>query len=113
MQHDDLERALDAHDALLAKCATGEVGVREFLAVYDSFYQRWSLDGHEGDAPVLAKFAERISIHREVWDQVECHITTEDHASNPAYKARGFIGEQEALRRLQSIARKGGLIGRR
>jgi hypothetical protein len=113
MSPEDLKMALDEHDVLLAKCARGELGVREFFAVYDSFYQRWALDGHEGDATVLARFAERIAVHREVWDQVECHITNEDHASNPAHTARGFIGEKEALKRLQSIARQGGLVGSR
>ena len=109
MREADLEDALRVHDELVARCAIGELGVRDFLAVYDSFYPRWALDGHEGGTSVLARHADRIEIHRRIWDEVECHITSEEHAGNPAHRKSGFIGEQEALSRLRAIAKNGGL----
>ncbi len=109
MRDADLEDALQEHDELVAKCARGELGVRDFLAVYDNFYPRWALDGHEGGKSALARHAARIEIHRRIWDEVETHITSEEHAANPEHRKSGFIGEQEALSRLRAIAKKGGL----
>lgn len=84
--------------------------MREFLAAYDSFYVRWPLDGHEGQQALLETFEKRIAVHRRIWSEVECLVTTEEHASNPAYRAIGFIGERDALKRLEAIAREGGLL---
>lgn len=105
-----LESDLDEHDALILACVSGELGVREFLAVYDCFYPRWPLDGHEGHQDLLKSYESRIEVHRRVWERIECRMTTEEHASNPAFRAKGFIGEREALKRLEDIAREGGLL---
>jgi len=105
----ELERALAEHDDLIVRCARGELPLRAFLASYDTFYRRWALDGHEG--PIPARLAHRVEPHQRVWDEIETRITTEEFAADPRYAAAGFIGEEEALRRLRAIALACGLTG--
>jgi hypothetical protein len=38
---------LDAHDALVMRCAHGELSWEQFQHAYDKFYPRYPLDGHE------------------------------------------------------------------
>lgn len=105
-----LERALDEHEALIRACVRGELRVPEFLAAYDGFYVRWPLDGHEGRRALLEPFERRIEVHRRIWDEIECRITTEAFTGDPAAREKGFIGEREARDRLETIAREGGLL---
>jgi len=106
----ELMRALDEHDALIRTCVRGDIGVREFIAAYDCFYHRAALDGHEGNAEDLLPFADRIEVHRLVYEHIDTHFTTEEHAANPEYAKMGWIGEREALVRLREIARQRGLL---
>ena len=111
MDRDWLVDAFEKHDSLLVECVRGALSVRAFLAANDCFYHRGALDGHEGGQSVLDEFASRIEVYRQVWEQVESRITSEEYASEPRYRAMGFIGEQEALKRLRAIAEEGGLLG--
>lgn len=90
---EDLIRELDVHDQLVAGCARGEMSWAEFETAYDNFYPRYPLDGHESDAAGLhlfEKHANRIALHREVWDQVLTDNT---------------VSSEEAVRRVSALAR--------
>jgi len=103
----ELEAALATHEALVVRCLRGEIAFDDFLRTYDCFYHRWALDGHEGDAALLAQYEHRIVVHRRIWEEVEARQTTADHARR--HVDLGFIGPEEAMRRLASIAQDGGL----
>ncbi len=107
MDESELILALDVHDALLARCARGELELAAFLQRYDDFAMRWALDGHESD-PVgrstLERHADRIHVHQRVCEEVIGHLTSEDLAIAPASRAAGFFGPTEALKRLREIA---------
>ena len=107
MKASELEAALTEHDALVVRCVRGEIAFDEFLRTYDCFYQRWALDGHEGDVALLAQYEHRIAVHRRIWEEVEARQTTADHARQHGHL--GFIGPEEAMQRLAAIARDGGL----
>lgn len=107
MKANEVEAALNEHDALVVRCVRGEIAFDEFLRTYDSFYQRWALDGHEGDAALLAHYEPRIAVHQRIWEEVETRQTTADHARDHGHL--GFIGPEEAMRRLAAIAHDGGL----
>ena len=105
----ELLRELDAHDALLRRCARGELSWSEFEAAYDSFYERYPLDGHESGADELSLFdkhAARIALHREVWERVLTKVTGDEYLHLRATVDAGFIGSQEAIRRVQELARE-------
>lgn len=106
----ELEAALAEHDALVQRCVQGELSFEDFLVAYDCFYMRWALDGHEGDQPLLVQFADRITVHRRIWEEVESRITSADHAATQAH--HGILGPDEGLRRLSTIARECGLPSR-
>ena len=113
MNEQELLAALDAHDALVVRCARDEMDYAEFEKVYDNFFQRWALDGHESsldEKEVLRRHANRIHVHRRVWEEVICHSTSDDLAYNLSAQQSGFIGSAEAQRRLMSIARDAGLL---
>jgi hypothetical protein len=103
---EDLLRELDRHDALVARCARGDLSWQEFETAYDSFFPRYPLDGHEGSAELmmlLRRHAGRITLHRQVWEQVLTRVTSADHAGDPGARDAGFIGPQAAVRRLQDL----------
>ncbi len=103
----ELETALATHEALVVRCVRGEITFDEFLRTYDCFYQRLALDGHEGDAALFARYEHRIAVHRRIWEEVEARQTTADHARRHVHL--GFIGPEEAMQRLATIARDGEL----
>lgn len=107
MKANELEAALTEHEALMVRCVRGEIAFDEFLRTYDCFYQRWALDGHEGDEALFARFEPRIAVHRRIWGEVETRLTTADHARLHGHL--GFIDPEEAMRRLAAIAQDGGL----
>src|SRR5688500_427574 len=113
MEEAELLAALDAHDMLVRRCAIGEIEYPQFEDEYGSFYQRWALDGHEGDSAgqaTLAQHAARILVHRRVWDEVLSRATSEELARLPQSQSAGFLGPAEAQQRLRSIAVDAGLI---
>jgi hypothetical protein len=102
----ELLNDLDVHDALVGRCARGELSWEDFERVYDNLYPRYPLDGHESDAEELllfAKHAARLALHREIWEQVLTKVTGDDHLSKHASVAAGFIGSAEAVRRIQAL----------
>jgi hypothetical protein len=107
MDEIELLAALDRYDALVARCARGEISLEEFVLAYDNFFARWALDGHESgpaDIQVLQRHSGRIRLHREVWEEVLCRLTTEELARAPASRAAGFMGPQAAFERLCRLA---------
>jgi len=104
---DELLTALDAHDALVARCARGELSWVEFETAYDNFYPRYPLDGHESGAEelvLLEAHADRIALHRKIWDEVLTNVTGDEHLRQPSVTDAGFIGSAEAVRRIQVLA---------
>ena len=107
MKANELEALLTEHEALVVRCVRGEIAFDEFLRTYDCFYQRWALDGHEGNEALFARYEGRIAVHRRIWEEVEARQTTADHAREHGHV--GFIGPEEAIGRLAAISRDGGL----
>jgi hypothetical protein len=73
---------------------------------YDNFYPRYPLDGHKSDAAELLLFekhASRVALHREIWEQILTKVTGDEHLSQQATVAVGFIGSTEAVRRIQAL----------
>jgi hypothetical protein len=106
---EELLIALDAHDALVAKCASGEVGWDDFELAYDSFYPRYPIDGHESDAQgllLLEKYASRVALHREIWEEVMTKVTSDEHLRQRSSIDAGFIGTAEAIRRVKGLVAK-------
>ncbi len=105
MSEQELVDALDEHDALVAACARGELSFEEFERVYQSFYPRYALDGHEAtdhdERMLLLKYEARISLHREVWETVVGQLATDEIAAMDPNR----IHIAEAVRRLQALAR--------
>ena len=93
MEEAELLAALDVHDRLLSRCALGEMTYPQFEAEYDNFYERWALDGHESDPAgqaKLAQHADRIRVHRRVWEEVLVRATSEELARYPQAQHAGF-----------------------
>jgi hypothetical protein len=104
---EELLNDLDAHDDLVIRCARGELSWEEFDRAYDSFYPRYPLDGHESDAQerlLLEKHGTRVALHREIWEHVLTKVTGDEHLSQQAVADAGFIGADEAVRRIQILA---------
>lgn len=100
---------LDAHDALVVSCARGQLTWAEFERAYNNFYPRYPLDGHESDATellLLEKHADRIALHREIWDQILTKVTSDEHLGQGATAVAAFIGSREAVGRIQALATK-------
>ena len=74
----------------------------EFETAYDSFYVRYPLDGHESDEvelSLLEKHADRIALHRDIWEQVLVKVTEDSRY----YGVDGFIGPDQAVKRLEEL----------
>jgi hypothetical protein len=115
MDESQLILALNEHDALVAQCVRGELELEAFLQRYDNFPMRWALDGHESDGnggATLQRHADRIHVHQRVWEEVLCHLTSDDLANAPASRAAGFFGPAEAVQRLREIAIATALLDR-
>lgn len=103
MTESELVEALDTHDGLVAACARGELDWPRFEAAYHSFYVHHALDGHEADAAeraLLAAYADRIALHRQIWNDVICRVTTDDHACTHV----GFLSTAQAVQRVRELA---------
>jgi hypothetical protein len=103
----ELATALDEHEDLVVRCVRGELTFDEFERAYAGFYQRWALDGHEGNTELLARYESRIALHRRIWEEVETRRTSAENAER--HGAMGFVGPDEARRRLAQIAREFGV----
>src|SRR5687768_14846179 len=108
-REEELLREFDVHDELVARCASGDLTYSEFEKAYDSFYPRYPLDGHESDAverQLLEKFSSRVVLHREIWEEVLTRATSEHLLGLQAPVAAGFIGSEEAVRRIRNLAQR-------
>ena len=105
---EELLNDLDAHDALVTRCARGELSWEEFERGYDNFYPRYPLDGHESDVQevlLFEKHSARIALHREIWELILTKITGDEHLGKQPAADAGFIGTAEAVRRIKELAR--------
>jgi MoxR-like ATPase len=78
MEKKDLVAGLDRHDALVLRCAAGDLPYDQFETEYNNFSQRWALDGRESAAETadpLGRYAERIRLQQRVWEEVLVHAT--------------------------------------
>ena len=86
----ELVADLDAHDALVAEYARGDLSWADFEKAYDWLYVRYPLDGHESDAEELRLFekhASRITLHRAIWNEVLTKVTGDEQGTNEATTA--------------------------
>jgi hypothetical protein len=107
-QEEALLRNLDLHDELVRRCARGELDYSAFSDAYDAFYPRYPLDGHESNAEelrLLAKYEQRVALHREIWEGVLTKVTADEYLDDPKNSA-GFIGSDEAVRRIRDLFRE-------
>jgi len=103
----DLLEELSAHDDLVRRCVHGDIEFREFVRLYDDFWWRFALDGHESDSAerlVLERHANRILLHRKVAEEVIGALASASDATKQSYQRAGRIGPQDAFERLQRIA---------
>jgi hypothetical protein len=102
-----LIEALTAHDELVRRCVRGDIEFREFVRLYDEFYWRFALDGHESDSAeqlLLERHANRILMHQKIAEEVLGALASASDATKQSYQRAGRIGPQDALVRLQRIA---------
>lgn len=106
---EDLLRDLDAHDALVHRCARGELSWKEFEAAYDNFFPRYPLDGHEGSPELLRlldRYADRVALHHQIWEQVLTKVTGDEHLADQRTREAGYIGPDEAVRRVRELVER-------
>lgn len=109
----DLLSELAAHDALVVRCASGEVSFERFSEMYDSFYARVALDGHEAtpdERALFARFEPRIRPHERIWREVLSRITSDELLAGPGAIEAGFIGSEQAVGLMRAIAVESGLL---
>jgi len=109
MKETELVAALNDHDGLIIKCIREEIKFDDFDKSYNSFYHHWALDGHESnfkEQQLLAKYANRIEIHRRVWDEILIYVCSDANAHLDEYRDAGRFGHMEAVRRMQKIAQE-------
>ena len=102
----ELDNALDTHDALVAECAAGRTPFDEFLRQYSNFYWCYALDGHEADdagRELLRLRADRIELHRQIAEVVLARVVSETDSANPSYTSAGRIGPQAAVELLARL----------
>jgi hypothetical protein len=107
----DWELIFDRHDQLVRDCVMGNISFEHFAGEYDNFYMRYALDGHEAGTPAelahLARLAERIAPHREIWDSILSSGFSNGYAMDPeTYQRHGFFGSEEAYDRLLQLVRE-------
>jgi hypothetical protein len=102
----DLLEALSAHDDLVRRCARGDINFGEFVRLYDEFWWRYALDGHESDRAeqiLLEHHANRILVHQKVAEVLSA-LAPEGHATEQVYERAGRITPEDALLQLRRIA---------
>lgn len=102
----ELMTALKAHEDLVQSCVTGAITFAQFRERYGDFYVSHALDGHESNGEqqnLLGRVGWRVSLHRAIYDQVLCHVTSDDLLEAHGAREAGFIGSDEAFQRLCSI----------
>ncbi len=103
----ELLEALSERDDLVRRCARGDINFREFVRLYDDFWWRYALDGHESDRSeqiLLGRYANRILVHQKIAEEVLSALASENQGREPAYEHAGRITPETALLRLKRIA---------
>ena len=101
-----LVAALDAHDALVRLCASGELTFEEFCERYNDFYDYYALDGHESDdeeTALLEKYDLRIEPHRVIAYDIRGRLCADADANLPSYIESGRFGSKEAFARIKLV----------
>jgi hypothetical protein len=94
------------HDGLVDRCASGALTFSEFIELYDDFYWRCALDGHEGndeEAALLVKHSGRVAIHRRIANEILANLASTDDSNMASFKDAGRHGPDEAVRRLRAL----------
>ena len=102
----DLLKTIAAHDALVKKCADGELAFGAFCDQYNDFYAYYALDGHESDEEervLLEKHAKLIEPHRVIAYDILGKLCADADAELESYKQAGRFGSVEALARLRNV----------
>ena len=103
----DLLEVLSAHDDIVRRCVRGDIEFRDFVRLYDDFWWRFALDGHESDSAdrtLLERHADRILLHRKIAEEVIGALASASDATKQNYQRAGRIGPRDAFARLQRIA---------
>lgn len=104
-----LKEILTEGNRLVRDAAAGSLPISEFVKHYNDFYYYNALDGHEEDEEgkvLLARFADAISLHRQVQEDIVDKVYLGDPSRIGEFKAAGRIDEQEALERLREAAKR-------
>jgi len=103
---DELSAALDEHEHYVRRLVGGDLGFWDFIAVYDSFYWRWELNGSEdGEAEwdsLIARYAKRVDLHRRI-DDVLGKVCSDSDAQLKIFREAGRYGSVEATRLIREI----------
>ena len=111
----ELSETLDRFDELVHACAQGKISFEKFDELYDAFYRRYALHGHESDPEeqeLLARYKNRIALHRDVWELILTRVCSDEDADKVAYIAAGRFGSIEAVARLNRILSRYSVSGR-
>ena len=106
-----LDEAIRRSDALVRRCASGDLEFEAFLVEYNNFYDHWALDGHEGGASVLRAHRAAIEFHRRVRDEVLYIVCSQSDAKRDIYRSAGRIGPDEAVARLAQLVAEWAAFG--
>jgi len=94
---------------LVRDAAAALLPIREFIERYNNFYYYNALDGHEEDEEgkeLLARFANAVSLHQEVQEDIVDKIYLGEPSRIDEFKAAGRIDPQEALERLGEATKR-------
>jgi hypothetical protein len=102
----ELRRSLDEHDLLIRQCLSGDISFSAFIDLYDSYYCRAALDGHESDNAELVLFGlykERIEVHRVIAEEILSTLCSDSDAEVESYKLAGRFGSKVAQERMRAL----------
>ena len=108
MTESELLGLFESHEALVARCISGEIPLEEFLERYENFPHAYALDGHEGDEKertLLNRHAKRIRFHFGVLETLS-GLCSEDEARSAEYRKAGRFGPATGLARLRQFVQK-------
>jgi len=104
----ELLRLFESHEALVARCVSGEIPLEEFLERYGNFPHAYALDGHEGDEKervLLNRHAERIRFHFGLLETLS-GLCSEHEARSAEYRKAGRFGPATGLARLRQFVQQ-------
>jgi hypothetical protein len=105
MKDSELTALLDVHDSLLKSCVDAKLSFEEFLALYNDFPNRYSLNGHEAkgeELEVLRRSRRRIAFHFQVAKVLSGTYAVAD-VGNSLYEEAGRFAPAVGLMRLKEL----------